>query len=91
MVPDDYLCDKKRDIESIMDNLCSFEGDQGHMDSLYDQLTGLMFSGLHKVKCSLSTSKQKRRWFTKDLMNMRKTFHPSEHAWLRTRDKEERK
>ena len=91
VVPDDYLCDKKRDIESIVDNLRSYEGDQAHMDSLYDQLTGLMFSGLHKVKCSLRTSRQKHRWFTKDLMNMRKTFHQSERAWLRTKDKEERK
>ena len=91
VVPDDYLCDRKRDIESIVDNLRSYEGDQAHMDSLYDQLTGLMFSGLHKVKCSLRTSRQKHRWFTKDLMNMRKTFHQSERAWLRTKDKEERK
>ena len=89
VVPDDYLCDKKREIESIVDNLRTYEGDQAHMDSLYDQLTGLMFSGLHKVKCSLSTSRQKHRWFTKDLMNMRKTFHQSERAWLRTKDKEE--
>ena len=58
VVPDDYLCDKKRDIESIVENLHSFDGDQNHSDSLYDQLIGLMFSGLHKVKCSLSTSRQ---------------------------------
>ena len=31
--PDDYLCDKKRDIESIVENLHSFEGDQNHLDS----------------------------------------------------------
>ena len=74
-----------------MENLHSFDGDQNHLDSLYDQLIGLMFSGLHKVKRSLSTSRQKHRWFTKDLMNMRKTFHQSERMWLRTKDKEERK
>ena len=91
VVLDDYLCDNKRDIESTVDNLRSFEGDQAHMECLYDDLTGLMFSGLHKVKCSLSTSRQKHRWYTKDLMNMRKTFHQSERAWLRTKDKEERK
>ena len=49
VVPDDYLCDRKRDIESIVDNLRSYEGDQAHMDSLYDQLTGLMFSGCTKL------------------------------------------
>ena len=59
MVRDDYLCDKKMDIESIVENLHSFDGDQNHLGSLYDQLIGLMFSGLHKVKCSLSTSRQK--------------------------------
>ena len=37
VVPYDYLCDKKRDIESIVENLHSFDGDQDHLDSLYDQ------------------------------------------------------
>ena len=54
------LSDKKRDIEIIVENLHSFDGDQAHMDSVYDQLIGLMFSGLHKVKCHpVSASRQK--------------------------------
>ena len=61
VVPNDYLCDKKRDIESIVENLHCFDGDQAHMDSMYDQLNVLMFSGLHNVKCPLSTSRQKHR------------------------------
>ena len=38
-----------------------FDGDQAHLDSMYDQLNVLMFSGLHNVKCPLSTSRQKHR------------------------------
>lgn len=42
MVLDDYLCDKNWDIESIVENLCCFDGDQAHMDSLYDHAVDLV-------------------------------------------------
>ena len=62
------------------------------MDSIYVQLVEVMFGGLQKVRCrSTYAARRNHRWFTKDLMALRKTFHQSEHVWLRAKDSEDRK
>ena len=92
VVPDGYLGGKEKEVRSVEEELHNFDGDQALMDSIYVQLVEVMFGGLQKIRCrSTYAARRNHRWFTKDLMALRKTFHQSEHVWLRAKDSEDRK
>ena len=92
VIPEGYLGGKEKEVRSVEEALINYDGDQALMDSIYDQLVEVMVGGLQKVKCrSTGAASRKQRWFTKDLMALRKSFHQSERVWLREKDSESRK
>ena len=87
IVPSDYLSGEAAAINWNTEEFQSIDNDQVKLDAVYANLVELMASGLVEVR---SKHKKSQKWFTKKLVELKRSVRKAESAWLRSRPREDK-